>query len=102
MVTWGDYAVTAVQYDEDDSEIVKVERYEVGDKQVSNKTEKWRSEVVADINVDEFEYTTAYKNDEGRWELGEEIHVIEVDGENYLRTDRNSVAEDNLGELPEL
>lgn len=102
MVTWGDYAVTAVQYDEDGSQIVKVKRYDVGEDQLSNGTEKWRSEVVADINVDGYSYTTAFKNDDGRWELGEEIHVVDVHGTNYLRTDRNDIAQDNLGELPEL
>jgi hypothetical protein len=32
--------------------------------------------------------------------LGEEIHIITVDNVKYLRTDRNSERNDNLGSLP--
>lgn len=31
----------------------------------------------------------------------EKIHVLPINGEKFIRTDRNETPEDNLGELPE-
>lgn len=101
MVTWGDYAIIAVQYDDDGSEIVKVKRGEVGEEMLLNKVERPRSKVITDINLQQSDYTTALKNDNGDWAIGEEVHVVVADGDKYIRTDQNDVAEDNLGELPE-
>ena len=39
--------------------------------------------------------------DGASWRQGADIHVVTVNGREYLRTDRNEVEEDNLGELPE-
>ena len=33
------------------------------------------------------------------WRRGAEVRVVEVDGRRYLRTDRDEVEEDDLGEL---
>jgi len=30
-----------------------------------------------------------------------ESHIVEIDGENFIRTNRNKNKSDNLGELPE-
>ena len=35
------------------------------------------------------------------WRTGADVHVVTVNGKEYLRTDWNEVEEDNLGELPE-
>ena len=39
--------------------------------------------------------------DDVHWRRGADIHVVVVNGREYLGTDRNEVEEDNLGELPE-
>jgi len=99
MTSWGDYAVTAVQYNHDETEIKQVERYEVGESSLLNKTTVGRATVVADIESGS-DYTTALKNDNDKWSLGEEIHVLEINGEKYIRTDQNNTEEDNLEDLP--
>lgn len=44
----------------------------------------------------------AKKNEDGtKWEKGEKVNVISRNGKQYLRTDKNEIEEDNLGNLPE-
>lgn len=99
MVTWGDYAITAVRYNTDETRIVKVERREVHSDHLSSASEKSREQIVSSIEAGN-DYTTARKNDQDKWELGEEIHPVDVNGETFIRTDQNETAEDNLENLP--
>ena len=41
------------------------------------------------------------QKDETMWIKKAEIHIVEVDGEYFIRTDGNNIKSDNLGELPE-
>ena len=41
------------------------------------------------------------QKDETTWIKKAEIHIVEVDGEYFIRTDGNNIKSDNLGELPE-
>jgi hypothetical protein len=45
-------------------------------------------------------WCTCLQKDES-WIINAEIHVVEVDGEYFIRTDGNNIKSDNLGELPE-
>ena len=39
----------------------------------------------------------------GKWRKGQDVHLIIVDGKEFLRTDlKNNVASDNFDEVPEL
>ncbi|QLH79803.1 DUF3892 domain-containing protein [Halosimplex rubrum] len=100
MTEWGDYAITAVQYNYDDSRIKQVKRKEVKPDVLANTETVDRSTVVGGIETGD-DYTTAIKNEEtGKWSLGDEIHVLEVHGQKFIRTDQNNTEEDNLGGLP--
>lgn len=101
-MAWGDYAIVEVRYDNDHSRIVKVKRKKVNheEESLSLSVEKSRQAVIDDIESGS-KYTTALKKQNGNWRLGEDIHVIPVNGEQFLRTDQNNEPEDNLGELPE-
>ncbi len=41
---------------------------------------------------------TLYEED-GKQRLGPEVHVYEGSGKHFVRTDRNAIEEDNLGEI---
>lgn len=45
------------------------------------------------------EYKTAFLRN-GQWVAGEDVRVVTVGYERFLRTDRNQVRADNLGNLP--
>ena len=38
----------------------------------------------------------------GKWRKGQDVHLVTVDGKDFLRTDlKNNVASDNFDEVPE-
>lgn len=63
-------------------------------------TRRTRAEVVKDIDTYNKAVYTATKRS-GVWYEGSRVNTVTVSGVKYLRTDRNSTARDNLGELPE-
>ena len=44
---------------------------------------------------------TILKTKEGKWQKGQTVHIIKVGNEEFIRTDKNQVARDNLENLPE-
>jgi hypothetical protein len=96
---WADYLISKVRYDSDETEIIKVKSHEDKGDKVGSSFEETRDEVVENLN-EGTSYCTIFKNDEGKWEKGEDVHPVTVEGETYIRTDRNQTAEDNLGNLP--
>lgn len=99
MSGWGDYAITAVRYNDDETRIQQVKRKEVKPDVLTNTETVSRSTVVSAVDSGT-EYTTAIKNDNGKWDLGDPIHVLEVGGEKFIRTDQSNTSEDNLEGLP--
>ncbi|WP_455448197.1 DUF3892 domain-containing protein [Natrinema thermotolerans] len=101
MTKWGDYAITAVRYNFNDTQIKHVQRKEVDlvNDKLTNTERIPRQNVVADLERG-VEYTTAVKNSNGNWDHGDEIHVLNLGGIKYIRTDQNDTKEDNLGGLP--
>ncbi len=69
------------------------------DKLVDSEARR-RAMIVNDIEVKNVDYTTAIKNESGRWELGEEVDTYELGGETFIRTEPGDTPEDNLGGLP--
>ncbi|MFH0883964.1 MAG: DUF3892 domain-containing protein [bacterium] len=63
-------------------------------------TKKDRETVVKDIDKNSKTIHTATKNKNGVWGDGDKVGTVTVDKAKYLRTDGNSIAKDNLGELP--
>ena len=58
-----------------------------------------RKDVIQGIQKGDNWYTCLQKDES--WSITAEIHVVEVDGEYFIRTDGNNIKSDNLGELPE-
>jgi hypothetical protein len=46
-------------------------------------------------------YATVFRTAIGKWRKGQEVHLINVDGEDFLRTDSNKTASDNFDNVPE-
>ncbi|MFO0683943.1 MAG: DUF3892 domain-containing protein [Sandaracinus sp.] len=59
-----------------------------------------RQQVVAGIDRGS-SYVTAFQQ-MGKWVRGEDVRVVSVGYERFLRTDRNAVSADNLGSLPRI
>ena len=101
MTKWADYCISAVRYNAEHTHIVKVKVHaDMGDN-LGNATEWTRTEVVSAIE-NKKTFVTITPSTDGKWKKGEDVRIITVGGVKYLRTDANSKASDNLGNLPEL
>lgn len=100
MAKWADFVITKVKYNQDRTHIVEVEVQTDTGEAISNDPRRMaRHEVVAAI-LQNTTFVTAYLRD-GKWQKGEDVRVVTIHGERFIRTDSNSVKADNLGELPE-
>jgi len=99
MTKWADYVITSVKFKEEKRHIKEVKiREDSGDKLINEKIVP-REEIVR-LLENEYDVATAY-NEGGKWQKGDEVGIVEIRGTKFIRTDGNSIEEDNLGELPE-
>lgn len=100
MEKWADFVTTRVKYNRDHTQIVEVEvRRDMGDSISSEPRRVFRQDVVSAIRQGTT-FVTSYLRD-GRWQKGEDVRIVPIQGERFIRTDSNSVRADNLGALPE-
>ena len=97
MAKWSDYLISAVRYYKDSISQLKVHK-DLGDK--VGQEQIWSKEEVVSSIKNYNSFCTIYKNSAGNWTKGEDVHVVTVGYSTYLRTDRNNIAKDNLGNLP--
>lgn len=99
MVKWADYAIVAVRFKRDNkTHIEEVKRREdTGDKLI-NERPMLREDVVRALE-NNTTFVTSYK-EKDKWVKGNEVHIIVVNNKKFIRTDGNSIEEDNLGDLP--
>jgi hypothetical protein len=99
MAKFTDWFISAVRYDDDHSCIVKVRAHPNNDDKVGTLTEQLRSTVVLKLRTGET-YSTILKKPDGGWRIGEDVRVVKIGDEYFIRTDANNTKKDNLGELP--
>ena len=99
-VKWADFCITRVKYASDRTAIVEVEaRRDLGDS-LGTAERVSRTTVISAILDRGTKFVTApIKND--KYVRGATVNVVEIRGEQYLRTNRDAIRADNLGELPE-
>ena len=100
MVKWADFLISAVRYSADETHIETVRVHKDLGESVGSAKVSSRIDVVNNIKSG-LAYLTILKSADGDWRKGQEVHIIEVGNEEFIRTDKNSVARDNLENLPE-
>jgi hypothetical protein len=107
MSKWADYIITAVRYqqtgrDPHGKRIAAVEVHmDLGGR--VGYAELWTREQVLDaIHHDHETFITSSMAADSTWLRGAHVRLVRVNGLDYLRMDRASVASDDLGGLPEL
>ncbi len=100
MSKWADYLISAVRYDSSHEKIESVRTHEDKGDEVGTPYYESRSDVVSNIE-NGYTYCTIIKSTEGKWDRGEDIHIIKVGSNKYIRTDNNTTNKDNLENLPE-
>lgn len=100
MAKWADFCISAVQYDADHKHITKAEvRVDNGDS-LSQPVVKLRSTIVEELRSGKT-YVTIVQNSEAKWNKGQPIKVVLINGKHYIKTVENSKEVDNLENLPE-
>lgn len=100
MAKWADYLISAVRYNSDHTHIDQVRAHEdTGDSVGEGKI--YDRQTIVDAINDGTTYVTIYKNNDGKWNKGQKVLVIKVNGTSYLKTVDNGKEEDNLENLPE-
>jgi len=100
MEKWADYGISGVRYNDERTHIVKVKVHEDRGDTIGGAKEWSRNQVVSAIERGKT-FVTILKGAGGKWRRGQDVHIITVNGVNYIRTDRNRKASDNLENLPE-
>ncbi len=98
MERWADFVVIAVKYDNSKMHIDEVQvKEDAGDKLINGGF--WKREKVVENIKNGKKFVTALKADDGM-KKGEYIEIVNVKGNDFIRTDKNQEEKDNLGELP--
>jgi hypothetical protein len=96
---WADYLISKVQYNEQDTHIVKVLAHPDNGDTVGTGSEVTRQRVVSLLDGGST-FATIYVGDAGKWLRGADVRVVTIEGVKYIRTDADATKEDNLGQLP--
>jgi hypothetical protein len=100
MAKWADFVIARVKYNREHTAIAEVEtRTDTGETIAADVRRVSRQDVVASI-LRGTTFVTAYVR-EGTWQKGEDVGLVTIHGERFIRTDSNAVRADNLGNLPE-
>ena len=100
MVKWADFLISEVRYSPDHKRIVQVKQHqdldgEVGEGEIVNR------DVVSSNIKKGIRYMTIHNGSSKTWKRGNIVRTFLVDGEYYIRIDKNKVGLDNLGMLNE-
>lgn len=99
MAKWADFGIFQVKYNRDHTAIIEVEvRPDLGES-FGNPQRVARLNVVAGIEQGRT-YVTVFTRDR-KHTKGEEVRVVTLHGQKFLRSDTNALRADNLGSLPE-
>jgi hypothetical protein len=94
------YGISAVRYNSAHTHITDVRvRVRTGNSFGTTVSTWTRKQVVDAIKRNDTFVTTRIRA--GVYVVGEDVRIFPVNGVEYLRTDNNRTAADNLGELPE-
>lgn len=102
MAVWGDFAITGVRYDASHSVINNCHVRKYHDSLLDPPETLSRQTIINSIKAGKT-YVTAIKSVlSGKWEIGADVGIVNIERIDYLRTDKNQTSKDNLENLPEI
>ena len=101
MAKWADYVITRVRFNAAGTHIDEVEAADDGEDGIGTKRSEKRATVIANLKAKRT-YVTAppSKTETGKITKGAPVGIVVVNGTEYIRTDANKTARDNLDNLP--
>jgi hypothetical protein len=101
MDKWADYLVSGVKTGNDQKYVDFVECHSDFGCVVCENIILSRADLIVNMKKG-VTYATVFRTPIGKWRKGQEVHLVTVNGEEFLRTDTNTtIAADNFDELPE-
>lgn len=100
MQKWADYLISAVRYNSEHTHIVQVAVHPDNGDTVGARSVLTRQEVISAIK-NGYTFCTIYKDGSDKWQQGQKVIIIKVNGVDYIKTTDNGKASDNLENLPE-
>lgn len=101
MAKWADFLISGVKFNDLRTHIESLEVREDLGETVGSPNMIARLKVVENIEKG-ITYMTIFRNSTtNKWDAGQEVRIIVVDNQKYLRTDRDKTPKDNLDNLPE-
>ncbi len=101
MQKWADYLISSVKTKTGESTIDSLEIHSDFGNMVCETVIASRAAVIANIKKG-VTYSTVFKTAMGKWRKGDDVHLVTVNGKEYLRTDSELVERDQFDEVPEL
>jgi hypothetical protein len=100
MNKWADFGISHVRYNAKHTHIDKVLAHPDNGSSIGPATEMTRQDVIVGIKAD-LSFVTITKGSDGNWAKGQPVHIIKVNGTEYIKTVDNGKESDNLENLPE-
>ncbi len=99
MTKWADFLISAVRYSPDRKHIEEMKQHEDNEGIPENESVVNRQTVADGVKKGKT-YMTVFSSGTN-WRIGSRVRRFIVNGNYYLRVDKNKVDRDNLGTLPE-
>ncbi|SYW02559.1 conserved hypothetical protein [Oenococcus oeni] len=102
MSKWADYLIYAVHYADEPyrKHIAEVKTHKDLDDKAGRETYSFSKDEVIRYISTSTTFCTIYKDVNSPWKQGKQVIVETVGSEKYIKTERNGIKADNLGDLP--
>ena len=100
MAKWADYGISAVRYNAAHTHIDRVRAHPDDGDKIGISTDILRVGVIAAIKKGTT-FMTIVKGAGEKWQSGQPVYIVKVNGVEYIKTVDNGMAVDNLENLPE-
>lgn len=100
MSKWADYGISAVRFNSAHTHIDRVRAHPDNGDTIGAAAEYARADIIAAIKKGT-SFVTIFKGSDGRWNKGQPVYIIKINGTEYIKTVDNGKAVDNLDNLPE-
>ena len=100
MAKWADFLISAAKYSSDHTKIIQVKQHPDLDGNVGEGELVDKRTVSSNIKNGKT-YRTIFNGGPNDWTKGDIVRTYSVDGEFFIRADKNKVNLDNLGLLNE-
>jgi hypothetical protein len=100
MDKWADYLVSGVKTSQDQKYIDSVECHSDFGCVVCEVIILSRTDLISNMKKG-CTYTTVFRTAIGKWRKGQDVRLVNVNGEDFVRTDLKTSAADNFDEVPE-